>query len=61
LADAYREVAAANGCYFFDCSSVVAASRIDGVHLDADQHLRLGEKMAELVSSILWSPGPQTP
>lgn len=55
LADAYREVAATNGCHFFDCNSVISSSRIDGVHLDADQHLTLGEKMAEFVSSVLWN------
>jgi lysophospholipase L1-like esterase len=53
LVDAYREVAQTTNCYFFDCNSVVSASRIDGVHLDLDQHLTLGEKMAEVVASLL--------
>lgn len=61
LADAYREVAFANGCHFFDCNFVTSSSRIDGVHLDADQHLTLGEKMAEVVSSLLWSSGQHSP
>src|SRR6476646_9604846 len=37
LADAYREVATASGCHFFDSNSVTPASRVDGIHLDADQ------------------------
>ncbi len=53
LADAYRAVALANNCEFFDCNSVTTSSRIDGVHLDADQHLVLGKKMAEIVHSVL--------
>ena len=43
LADAYRETAAALGCNFFDAGSVTPSSMVDGVHLDADQHWRLGE------------------
>lgn len=53
LADAYKEVAAANGCHFFDADSVVTASEYDGVHLDADQHLILGWELVGAVSSIL--------
>ncbi len=52
LADAYREVADTYGCYFFDCNSVVSSSRVDGVHLDADQHFTLGRKFAAIVSSL---------
>jgi lysophospholipase L1-like esterase len=53
LVDAYREVSAANGCHFFDCNSVTPASRVDGIHLDADQHLTLGTRIAEEVRSLL--------
>lgn len=56
LADAYREVARSHECHFFDCNEVVSSSRVDGVHLDADQHLALGEKMAEVVTTILRNP-----
>jgi hypothetical protein len=38
LADAYRDVAAALACPFFDAGAVVSARRVDSVHLDADQH-----------------------
>lgn len=53
LADAYREVCAETGCSFFDAGSVVAASAIDGVHLDLAQHLALGQALAEVVAPLL--------
>jgi len=53
LAEAYREVTAALGCHFFDAGSVTASSRIDGIHLDADQHVTLGEALVAVVSPIL--------
>ncbi len=52
LADAYREVAAALNCSFFDAGSVTAASDVDGIHLDADQHLVLGNALAEHVGAL---------
>ncbi len=53
LAEAYREVAAAMGCGFFDAAAVTPSSRVDGVHLDADQHLKLGEALTEVVRPLL--------
>jgi len=53
LASAQCEVAAALDCHFFDAGSVTSASRVDGVHLDADQHLTLGKAVAEVVQRIL--------
>jgi len=53
LAAAYREVAAATDCHFFDSGTVTSASRVDGVHLDADQHLALGKALAEATQRIL--------
>lgn len=49
LADAYREIAATLDCDFFDAASVTSSSLVDGVHLDIDQHRRLGEAMCEPV------------
>ena len=37
------------GCHFFDAGGVTGASRIDGIHLDADQHLVLGKALAAFV------------
>jgi len=53
LADAYREVTSALGCHFFDAGSVTASSRVDGIHLDADQHVTLGKALLSVVSPIL--------
>jgi len=53
LAVAYRETAATLECHFFDAGSVTPASRIDGIHLDADQHLLLGKAMVSVVAPLL--------
>ncbi len=52
-ADAYAEVARMLDCAFFDAGSVVAASRVDGVHLDADAHAALGDALAAVVRPLL--------
>jgi lysophospholipase L1-like esterase len=54
---AYRETAVALGCHFFDAGSVTPASRVDGIHLDADQHLLLGKAMVRVVAPLL-RPSP---
>lgn len=53
LAAAYQEIAASLGCHFFDAGSVTAASRVDGIHLDADQHQTLGLALIPLVATVL--------
>jgi lysophospholipase L1-like esterase len=57
LAAAYREVAVALSCHFFDAGSVTPASRVDGIHLDVDQHQLLGKAMAGVVVPMLSLPG----
>ena len=52
LAEAYRSVAAELGCHFFEAGSVTSASAIDGIHLDADQHLVLGKALARFVGAL---------
>jgi lysophospholipase L1-like esterase len=60
LADAYRGIASELGCPFFDAGSVTPASAVDGIHLDADQHARLGKALAVFVSGLPgFSPQPQ--
>lgn len=56
LARAYQAVGDALGCAVFDANTVTSASRIDGIHLDADQHLALGEAMAKVVRTWLQPP-----
>jgi lysophospholipase L1-like esterase len=53
LAQAYRELAAVLDCRFFDAGTATACSPVDGVHLDADQHLALGRAMVDVVDGIL--------
>jgi lysophospholipase L1-like esterase len=52
LADAYRGVAAELDCHFFDAGSVTSTSVVDGIHLDADQHLSLGRALARCVAAL---------
>jgi lysophospholipase L1-like esterase len=53
LAEAYREISSALGCHFFDAGSVTPASPVDGIHLDADQHVLLGNALAPVVLGII--------
>src|SRR5262245_26248453 len=52
LGDAVREVATTLDCHFFDASSVTSSSRVDGIHLDKDQHITLGRAIAGVVRGI---------
>ena len=53
LAIEYRKVAEEFGCHFFDAGTVATTSKIDGVHLDEDQHHVLGVAVGEIVSKFL--------
>jgi len=53
LAAALAAVAKERDCEFFDAGTVTTTSRVDGVHLDSDQHERLGMAMAGVVGPIL--------
>jgi lysophospholipase L1-like esterase len=53
LANAYRDICMILDCPFFDAGAVTATSRVDGVHLDADQHLTLGRAMVDVVRPLL--------
>jgi lysophospholipase L1-like esterase len=51
-AEAYRAIAAELECQFFDAGRVVSTSPIDGIHLDADQHEKLGHALAPVVTGL---------
>jgi len=53
LAQAYRDVCAALDCHYFDAGAVTTSSRVDGVHLDVDQHAVLGTALATVVAAII--------
>ncbi|WP_353152065.1 SGNH/GDSL hydrolase family protein [Pollutimonas bauzanensis] len=57
LADAYKQVSAELDCDFFDAGSVVTSSKVDGVHLDLDQHLVLGQAISDVVKPLLAESG----
>ena len=49
----YREVAEEYGVAFFDTSTVIKTSDIDGVHLEKEAHAALGEAVANLVREMM--------
>ena len=53
LAAELEKVAAELGCAFLDAGKVVSTSTVDGVHLDADQHLVLAHALAQRVVNLL--------
>ena len=53
LDQAYKQVASDLKCDFFDAETVATVSAVDGVHLDADQHLKLGNALAGIVEKLL--------
>lgn len=53
LAAAYQKVCDEAGCYFFDAGNVTTSSKVDGVHLDAQQHLVLGNELCRIAKSVL--------
>jgi lysophospholipase L1-like esterase len=53
MAAAYAAVAERERCAFFDAAGVTTASKVDGVHLDADQHAALGSALVPVVARIL--------
>ncbi|EBA01361.1 SGNH/GDSL hydrolase family protein [Marinobacter sp. ELB17] len=53
LAGAIQVVAEECGCYYFDAGSVTPTSRVDGVHLDEDQHRTLGLALAKIIQPLV--------
>jgi len=53
FAGALAEVARLERCGFFDAATVTTSSRVDGIHLDADQHATLGRAVAAVVTRLL--------
>jgi len=51
LAAAYRRICVELQCSFFDAADVIAVSPVDGVHIDADAHARLGQALASVIAA----------
>jgi lysophospholipase L1-like esterase len=48
----YGRFAEQSGCEFLDASAVIASSDVDGIHLDAGEHRKLGEAVAARIVEI---------
>lgn len=53
LNQAIEVTARKHACYFFDAASVTQTSRVDGVHLDLDQHQALAMGLVPVIQRIL--------
>jgi lysophospholipase L1-like esterase len=49
----YGRVAAELGCEFFDTSTVITSSKLDGIHLEPGEQVKLGMAVAAAVRRIL--------
>ena len=49
LADWYRQLADMYGCTFMDASQYITASLTDSIHIDAGNHRKLAEAIAEII------------
>jgi len=56
LAGYYRSIADQYNCNFFDTSTVIQCSPVDGLHFDPEEHKSLGKAIAEEVKRILNPP-----
>lgn len=53
LAEHYAAVARERGCELLDAGSVIGSSDVDGIHLDAREHARLGQEVATRARDLL--------
>jgi lysophospholipase L1-like esterase len=49
FAQEYGRVAQTYGCHFLDAGSVIQAVELDGVHLDEENHRKLGASIADFI------------
>ncbi len=49
----YAKLAKQHDCGFLDAATIVKSSRKDGVHLDADEHHKLGEAIGTRVLQMV--------
>jgi lysophospholipase L1-like esterase len=48
----YRRVAKELGCEFLDTADVIVSSKLDAIHLDVEEHRKLGQAVAARVRKI---------
>jgi lysophospholipase L1-like esterase len=56
----YGLVAKWKGCDFLDTAPLIVSSPIDGIHLEADQHEKLGQAVAAEARRLLGEPAGRT-
>jgi lysophospholipase L1-like esterase len=49
----YQRVAKEYGCQWLDTANIVVSSDVDGVHLEPDEHRKLGQAVAAVVRNML--------
>lgn len=54
LPEVYEQVAREKGCYFLNAQAYAQPGPADGVHFDAESHLRLGRAVADLIRSEIF-------
>jgi len=52
LIPAFEKVSALKRCHFLDPSQVISASRHDGVHIEAEEHIKLGWHLCGIVRDM---------
>ena len=53
LAIHYSNTCIEKGCHFLDAGTVIKSSDIDGIHLEAEEHRKLGRAVAKAVKRII--------
>ena len=53
LIEAFESVCKQKGCHFLDPSQAISASRHDGVHIEAEEHIKLGLHLCVTVRDLL--------
>lgn len=56
LARHYRSVASEFGCHYLNTGDIIRSSDLDGIHLEAGEHAKLGAAVAGQTRSILGVP-----
>lgn len=50
---ALEQTASQQGCHFYDAAMATSASKVDGIHLDQDQHMALGKALSPLIAQLI--------
>lgn len=53
LGEQYARVAQELGCAFLDTQTIVTSSNLDGIHLEAAEHAKLGRVVADKIRLLL--------